>query len=182
MKKRSAIAVAILSVLCASPASAQTLSGVELRGGIFGHSVDGSDGFHFDHVEDANFEALFSLPQLDSFIWLGQVRPHVGATVNFGGKESMAYAGLSWTVPLGDMFFVEGAFGGAIHNGELHDAVDPLRSLGCPVLFHEAVSLGANITDNASVMLTAEHASHAGLCGNDNRGLTNMGVRFGFKF
>lgn len=173
----------LLSTLAlATPASAQALGGVEVRGGIFGHSVDGSDGFHLNRIEDVNFEALFTMPQLDSFIWLGQVRPHVGATVNLNGGESMAYAGLSWTVPLGETFFVEGAFGAAVHNGALHDAVAPARSLGCPVLFHEAVSVGANLTTNASIMVTAEHASHAGLCGDDNRGLTNLGVRLGFKF
>lgn len=183
MLHRFAVAfLLLLSVSVATPASAQALGGLELRGGIYGHSVDGADGVHLNRIEDVNFEALFSLPQLDSFIWLGQVRPHVGATINMGGRESMAYAGLSWTVPLGSTFFVEGAFGGAIHNGELHNAVDPMRSLGCPVLFHESVSLGANLTSNASIMVTAEHASHAGLCGPDNRGLTNVGVRLGFKF
>lgn len=182
MLRHFVTAFLLLTVLSVAPASAQALGGVEVRGGIYGHSVDGVDGLHLNRIEDVNFEALFTLPQLDSFIWLGQVRPHVGATVNLNGHESMAYAGLSWTVPLGDIFFVEGAFGAAVHNGQLHDAVDPMRSLGCPVLFHEAVSVGANLTTNASIMVTAEHASHAGLCGDDNRGMTSLGVRLGFKF
>lgn len=183
MLRRLSFALLLLSMAAAAtPASAQALGGVELRGGIYAHSVDRSDGFNASRIEDVNFEALFTMPALDSFIWLGQVRPHVGATINFAGHESMAYTGLTWTVPLGETFFVEAGFGAAIHNGELHNAVDPMRSLGCPVLFHEQLSVGANLTTNASVMLTAEHASHAGICGNDNRGLTNLGVRLGFKF
>jgi hypothetical protein len=31
-------------------------------------------------------------------------------------------------------------------------------------------------------MLTLEHPSHPGLCGADNRGITNLGVRVGFRF
>lgn len=183
MLSRVAAAFWLMGALVVSgPAWAQALGGIELRGGVFGHSVDGSAGLQTNRIEDVNFEALFTMPQLDSFIWLGKVRPHVGATVNLNGGESMAYAGLSWTVPLGDIFFVEGAFGAALHNGALHGAADPDRNLGCPVLFHEAVSVGANLTTNASIMVTAEHASHAGLCGNDNRGLTNLGVRLGFRF
>ena len=54
--------------------------------------------------------------------------------------------------------------------------------VGCSVLFRESASVGANLTESSSIMLTLEHASHAGLCGEDNRGITNLGVRVGFKF
>jgi len=167
---------------CATPALAQERGVVELRGGVYAHSVDGSDGLKVNRIEDVNIEALFSVPFFDDNITLGQMRPQVGATINLNGHESMAYAGIAWTVPLGDIFFVEGAFGGAVNNGTLHDAVDPMRSVGCSVLFHESVSVGANLTPALSLMLTAEHASHAGLCGPDNRGMTNMGVRLGYRF
>ncbi|HEY4199701.1 MAG TPA: acyloxyacyl hydrolase [Devosiaceae bacterium] len=163
------------------PASAQMLGGVELRGGVYARGAD-NHGIDVSHIEDLNAEVLFTLPTVDSFIMFGQLRPHVGATVNFNDHESLAYAGLSYTVPLGNTFFVEGAFGGAIHNGPLHGATGDDRNLGCRVLFHEELSIGANLTQNASAMLTAEHASHAGLCGDDNRGITNLGIRVGFKF
>lgn len=169
-------------ILTAMPASAQVLGGVELRGGVFARGVDRDGQIDVSHIEDINFEALFTAPMIDSFIWLGKVRPHVGATVNLDGHESMAYAGLSWTVPVTNNFFVEGSFGGAIHNGPLHGAIEPDRNLGCSVLFRESASVGANLTESSSIMLTLEHASHAGLCGEDNRGITNLGVRVGFKF
>jgi len=169
--------------LCAGavPASAQVLGGLEVRGGVMARGVD-RNGIDVSHVEDLNFEALFTAPMVDSFVWLGKVRPHVGTTVNLDGHESMVYAGLSWTVPVTNSFFVEASFGGAIHNGPLHGALEPERNLGCSVLFRESASVGANLTESTDIMLTIEHASHAGLCGDDNRGITNLGVRVGFKF
>jgi lipid A 3-O-deacylase len=168
------------------PALAQSMWEPELRGGLFGHSVDepGPSGSFINatRIQDANVELLFSPDWANAFM-IGELRPHVGATLNFGGLESMAYAGLSWTIPVLDTpAFIEGSLGGAIHNGTLSGAVAPLRNLGCPVLFRESASLGWNFSDSASVMVTVEHASHAGLCGDNNRGLTNLGVRFGYRF
>jgi hypothetical protein len=162
----------------------------ELRGGIMAHSVDEVGPVNifgvgsFGRIEDFNVELLFSPPDADFWRVIGNPRPHIGATLNFGGLESMAYAGLTWHVPLFDTpVFIEGGLGAAISNGALTGAVAPARNLGCPVMFHEQASLGYQITNNASVMLTFEHASHAGLCGSaNNRGLTNLGVRLGWTF
>jgi hypothetical protein len=163
-------------------AQAQALVPDEIRGGVFAHSVDESV-FDASRIEDANVELLFAIPSLDAITNLGQLRPHVGATLNFGGLESMVYAGMSWTIPIPQTpLFVEGSFGGAIHNGAVTGAAAPARDLGCRVLFRESVSLGAMITDQASIMATIEHASHASMCSGQNRGLTNAGVRIGWKF
>ena len=62
------------------------------------------------------------------------------------------------------------------------DNSDPdMNALGCHVLFHETATIGFNITENWRVMGTIEHSSNAGLC-DFNRGLTNAGVRIGYKF
>ena len=149
----------------------------------FPHSVDTGAMWSFDRIEDANVELVIHLPGLSDLPIPGTIRAHVGATVRFAGPESMLYAGLSWTFKVpGTPVFVEGTFGGALHNGALSGAVWPDRNLGCPLLFRESASLGFDLTDSAAVMLTVEHASHAGLCGNNNRGLTNMGVRVAVKF
>lgn len=183
--KRVLAILAVLASVCA-PVGAQEFRLEEIRGGIMAHSVDeagpGGEFLNATRIQDANVELLFT--PLDALYWLGSPRPHVGATINFGGLESMAYAGLTWRANIFDSpVFIEGAFGAAIHNGSTDGAaVAPARNLGCPVLFHEAASLGYDFTPSASVMLTIEHASHAGLCGANNRGLTNLGVRFGFKF
>jgi lipid A 3-O-deacylase len=157
---------------------------LEIRGGIFAHSADqGPYGVEFTRIEDFNAELLFQSPDLDLFRWLGSPRPMIGATLNFGGRESMAYAGLAWKANLFDSpFFVEGTFGGAVHNGALRNPPEGMRDLGCPVLFHESVSLGYDLSKQASIMMTAEHASHANLCAPENRGLTNIGIRLGFRF
>lgn len=161
---------------------AQSIYPDEIRGGLYWHSADSGD-FDASRLEDLNVELLFAIPTLDEALAIGRLRPHVGATINFGGLESMVYGGISWTVPIGDTpFFVEAAFGGTVHNGHLDGADKPYRNLGCSVMFHESISLGYEITEQASVMATAEHASHASLCDGPNQGLTNVGIRLGWKF
>jgi lipid A 3-O-deacylase len=173
-------------VLVAGPAQAQDFSLSEIRGGIFAHSVDEPGAFfgvfNTSRVQDINVEMLFDTPSLTEWVSWGVVRPHLGATVNFGGLESMVYGGVSWTVPVMDSpVFVEASFGGAVHNGAALGAVAPARNLGCSILFRESASIGVMVTENASIMATIEHASNANLCA-DNRGLTNMGIRFGWTF
>jgi hypothetical protein len=41
-------------------------------------------------------------------------RPHIGGSVNFNGRTSFAYAGLTWTVDVTPSVFVEGSLGGAV--------------------------------------------------------------------
>lgn len=161
----------------------------EVRGGLFFHSVDHAPPGSFlgfldtTRLHDANVELLFTPFDLGDFNWIGEIRPHLGATLNFGGLESQVYAGLSWTWHIFDgPVFIEGTFGGALHNGASSGAVYPARNLGCPTLFRESASIGVDITEQASVMLTVEHSSHAGLCGQQNGGITNLGMRAGWKF
>ena len=174
-------------LLFSAPALAQDFGISEIRGGIFAHSVDEPGTFldllNAERVQNLNIELLFDAPGLTQWVTLGQLRPHIGATLNTGGLESMVYAGASWTVPLfGSPVFAEIAFGGAVHTGNnLGPTPMPARSLGCTLLFHEAASIGVQLTENASIMATIEHASNANLC-LDNRGLTNMGIRLGWKF
>lgn len=180
------IAVAA-TLLVSQSVLAQDVGVSEVRGGIFAHSVDEPGNFfgvfNTNRIQDLNVELLFDTPGLTEWVTLGEVRPHIGATLNTGGLESMVYAGVSWTVPVFDSpVFVEGTFGGVVHNGSVNGgAVMPARDLGCSVMFRESVSLGVQVTEQASIMATVEHASNANLC-NGNRGLTNMGIRFGYKF
>lgn len=161
----------------------------ELRGGIMAHSVDWVGPVNifgvgdFSRIQDANVELLFTPPDADFWRFIGNPRPHIGATVNFAGLESEVYAGLTWHVPVFETgIFIEGGLGGLVHNGVLAGAIPPARSQGCRFLFHEMASIGYQFTPNANVMLTVEHGSHAGLCGPNNQGITNLGVRFGWSF
>lgn len=163
----------------------------ELRGGLFWHSVDNAGGGSnplFGVIDttrgvDFNGEVLFNPFDTGNLSWLGEFRPHVGATISTNGLESMVYAGLSWTWHVFDSpVFIEGTFGGSVNNWDPNSTNPNARALGCNVLFRESASIGVDITEQANVMLTLEHASHAGLCGPQNQGLTNFGARVGFKF
>lgn len=185
----------LASLIAGGAAQAQETTPIwwvdELRGGLYWHSVDaagpGSNPL-FGLIDatrgvDINAELLFHPFDLGEFNWLGQFRPHVGATINTGPLESMVYAGLSWTWHVFDgPVFIEGTFGGSVNNWDPNNTHAHARNLGCNVLFRESASIGVDVTEQASVMLTVEHASHAGLCGPNNQGLTNLGARFGFRF
>jgi lipid A 3-O-deacylase len=187
------LAVVLLTLMGCGAARAQDYGSAfgvdELRGGLFFHSVDHAPPGSFlgfidtTRLQDVNVELLFTPFDLGDFNWIGEIRPHLGATLNFGGLESQVYAGLSWTWHVFDgPVFIEGTFGGALHNGASSGAVFPARNLGCPTLFRESASIGVDVTPQASIMLTVEHSSHAGLCGDGNTGITNLGVRAGWKF
>ena len=156
----------------------------EFRLGVFAHDLDG----HGQRREDGaniNAELLFAAPQwefdnpLADFFFTP--RPHIGASVNTSGGTSSAYAGFTWELPVYGPIFVEGSFGGAIHNGET-DNVDPNKEpLGCRALFRESASVGADITDNMRLLATINHMSNAGLC-DTNPGITDVGVSLGYRF
>ena len=148
----------------------------ELRLGAYAHDPWSPEAGSVD----LNVEVLFAKPWgTDAQWWLP--RPHVGATINFDGKTSIAYAGASWQYNITDWAFLEASFGGSINNGD-HGNTDPdMNSLGCSWAFHETASIGFNVTQNWRIMGTVEHSSNAGLC-EFNRGLTDAGVRIGYKF
>jgi len=178
----------VLGIMLAgmNAASAQDFGLAEIRGGFSAHSVDeeGPNGelLNFSRWEDISVDFLFKTPDADLFRWIGSPKPNLGATVNFAGRESMMHLGLTWQVPVFDTpVFIEGTFGGALHNGALTTANAPARELGCSLLFYESAGIGVNVSDNATVMLAWEHASSANICA-PNRGLTNIGVKVGYKF
>jgi cob(I)alamin adenosyltransferase len=105
-------------------------------------------------------------------------RLHVGSLVSFG-KTDEYYWGATWDLKLFDRVFFESSFGGAAHDGPL----DHLgwASYGCRVNFRESASLGYALTREWRVMAEVDHMSNAGLC-DSNRGLTNAGLRLGYKF
>jgi lipid A 3-O-deacylase len=128
-------------------------------------------------------EILFAKPftAADLFTSYFIPRPHIGGSVNFGGDTSFAYAGLTWTIDITPQVFIEGSFGGAIHNGKTGFVPDGRVALGCSPLFRESGSIGVRLSANWSLIATVEHLSNAGLC-DQNRGLTNIGARVGYSF
>jgi lipid A 3-O-deacylase len=150
----------------------------EIRGGIFAYGVDDPPEGQSISI---NFEFLSSRLPVGDQAWYVP-RLHLGATINTDDAPSHGYAGFTWTLDVTDWMFVEGSFGGGVHNGDTGSSAPPDESaLGCSVLFRESASVGFRFSENWSVMGTIEHLSNAGLC-DANRGITEAGARLGYRF
>ena len=77
--------------------------------------------------------------------------------------------------------FVEGSFGGAIHDGKLDSYRFNCKSLGSRVLFRISESVGYQFNEHHSLAVMLNHISNAGLA-NTNEGMDNVGIRYGFRF
>ncbi len=151
----------------------------EVRAGAFKQAIDNATG---EGTGAMNLEVLggrfaggYENSILDFFL---TPRPHIGTTLAFG-KTDEFYFGVTWDAKLIGNTFFETSFGGAAHDGPLHEL--DRASYGCEVNFRESASLGLALTPEWRLMTTLDHMSNAGLCGN-NRGLTNAGLRLGIKF
>lgn len=153
----------------------------EVRFGIYATNLDGANNIDGDIA--INGELLFGRLRRDYAdpVWqfLLNPRPHIGFSINPQGEVSQAYIGFSRDFYLTDRVFFESGFGAAIHDGPTDD--NNTDSLGCPLLFHESATLGVELTEKLRVMATVEHSSNAGLC-SENQGLTNAGVRLGYRW
>ena len=107
-------------------------------------------------------------------------RLHLGASLATKSRGvDQVYAGLTWDHMLSDAFFVETSFGGTVHNGET--ASNNPDSYGCNLLFRESLSLGLAVSERLRLLATVSHMSNAGLC-DENQGMTNAGVRLGYRW
>ena len=152
----------------------------EVRFGILAANLeDGDDGGEYT----INGEVLF--PRLGredygDFIrnYFFRPRVHVGTSISPDGVNQV-YAGLTWDHHLTDRLFFETSFGAAAHDGETGIDSD---SYGCTVQFRESASVGIELSEHWRVMATVDHMSNASLCDNGNQGLTNAGVRLGYRW
>ena len=153
----------------------------EARLGVFAADLD--PGGASDDTISINGELLtppmrgdYADPILNAFL---KPRFHLGTTFTTDDGVNQAYSGLTWDYHLTDALFLETSFGAAIHDGETdgnnHD------SYGCMVQFRESLSVGIHLTRRMSVMAIVDHMSNAGLC-DENQGLTNAGVRLGYRW
>ncbi len=154
----------------------------EVRFGGFAHGVGSVERGTYD----VNGELV--LPQFFAPIgWWSYLIPrlHGGVNYNTGGRTNVAYAGLLWTIPVFDRFFVEGFLDGAVTDGSLTGS--PTQSaLGCNPLFHVGGSFGYRFDSHWSVMATFDHDSNGSGLGLTNcarnQGLNNYGARIGYTF
>ena len=162
----------------------------EIRGGVLKHSIASVIGKNNKETGiDANMEVLFNSPDWLGFLW--SPRPHLGGSFNTSSTNTdLAYAGLTWEWQFWRSMFFNFSFGGAIHNGELeYDAGVPFpadagrhREFGCRVLFRESFELGWIFAKRHGVSAMWSHYSHGGICGGQNEGLDNAGIRYGYRF
>jgi hypothetical protein len=154
----------------------------ELRFGVFAHNP-----IHDENAPvDASFETLSSPIGLYSeanpvLAVLLDPRINFGAVVNTLGRTSYGFGGLNWRAPIFGRAFAEGEFGAAV-NDATRAGIPGRIDMGCPVTFRESGGLGYQLTSNVDIVASVEHASHAGLCGKLNPGITDFGVRVGYKF
>jgi lipid A 3-O-deacylase len=177
--------IAFLFAALSSSAAAQTRVIDEVKIGFLAHDI----GLFDEHVEDGvdiNFETLFVSPDFLSFI--GSPRPHLGGWVNTAGNTNAGYFGLTWGIALlenlltpGDGVFANASFGGAFQDGYTSTAPPGRKALGSRALFRESLELGYQVTPVVSISAFVDHMSNANLAP-QNAGLTDAGVRFGFRF
>ncbi len=163
----------------------------EVRGGILKHSVTLGDTAKEKGV-DGNIEVLFNSPDLFDFMW--SPRPHIGASFNASDDDTdQVYAGLTWEWEPGASVFLDFSFGFSLHNGNLSNNNGTMgavanpdesrrREFGCRVLFRESLEGGYRITQNHSLSVMWDHISNGGLCSDENEGMDNVGLRYGYRF
>jgi len=161
----------------------------ELRIGILKHAASLIGNTAKETGIDGNLEFLFSSPDWLSILW--SPRPHIGASFNASSNNTdVAYAGLSWEKDFWHSIFFNFSFGIATHNGKLsYDAgvafpsdYSRHREFGCRALFRESFELGWAFRKPHRLSVMWSHYSHGGLCGDQNEGLDNLGVRYGYRF
>ena len=127
---------------------------------------------------NVNVEVLFHRfgPEYQSSVLNHFLRPRadIGTSISTDGDTSEFYAGLTWDVFLTRRLFLEGSAGGALHNGDDRD-------FGCTANFRESGSVGVMLSERWDMLATMAHMSYANLC-DENRGLTDVGIRFGRKW
>jgi lipid A 3-O-deacylase len=163
----------------ADPPERPMLGISELKVGALYHDIPGLwSGFGVERpAVDANFEVLFA-PWARTFG--GYLRPAIGATVNFNGDTSKAYADLRWEAETASGVFFAIGMGAAIHNGDLSPADDFHKALGSRVLFHPSAEIGYRFDGVNSISIFADHVSN-GFTQRYNEGMDTVGIRYGRK-
>jgi len=148
----------------------------ELRAGVFAHAIASPEAGSADINLELVAPRFFTIPFLPDYF---TPRFHIGGIGNFAGKTSYVYAGGLWTLNLTRSWFVEGFFGGLVHNGNLDDNADNMNGLGCRWAFHSGGSIGYRLNDRWTVMGTFDHLSNGEIC-TYNKGINDYGLRLGY--
>ena len=160
----------------------------ELRLGVFDHNPVHNESAPVDVSVEVLSSTLsfpgYDMPAIATNPWINwffHPRLNLGGMINTGGKTSYAFGGFVWRIPIYGPIFFEGELGGAINDGVRHPTYNRV-DLGCTQTFRESGGFGVQFNPNWDVIFSVEHISHASFCGKTNPGITDFGVRVGYKF
>jgi hypothetical protein len=117
------------------------------------------------------------LDKLDNYL---RAYPHIGASINNKGYTSNLYTGLTWQADFDNTFLVEVSLGISVNNAK-RKISKKRRGLGSNLLFRESLSLGYKLSQIHLISLMIDHISSADIA-KPNPGLTDIGIRYGYKF
>ena len=145
--------------------------------GVIAHDR-GPAADHHEKGVDLNLEVQFAPLDLAN-----SLRPHLGATLNFEGDTSMAYAGLGFRLRETGLWFADLHLSAALHDGPLHKdpvgcRLDSDCGYGIRVMPRFGLEIGYRVSPSASVSLLYDHMSHKWIIGGENEGLDHIGVRY----
>jgi lipid A 3-O-deacylase len=148
----------------------------EVRVGLMDHDSGLVDS-HVENGVDLNMEVLLQSP--DWMKWAYSPKPSIGTTTSLRDQTSLLHFGFSWELPISGPIFANANLGLGFNNGVTRNQVGR-RNMGCNGDFYESLSVGGQFLEKHRLMATVEHASNAYIC-NSNAGLTNLGIRYGYK-
>ena len=167
----------------AAPAYPSYISIVqEVRGGVFAHNWIHDEGAPVDvSIELLSSPLPIPGPSNPWISWFFNPRLNLGGMINTGHGTSYGFTGLTWRIPIYKAFFFEGEFGGSVNNSPLYPDGDRI-DMGCRFAFRESGGFGYQFNPHFDVIASIEHTSHATFCTHINPGITDVGVRVGYKF
>ena len=154
----------------------------EVRVGVFAHNWIHDEGAPVDVSIEVLSSTLRLWDTTNPWIsWFFNPRLNAGGMINTAGGTSYGFVGLTWRIPIYQRFFFEGEFGGAVNNSPLRPEWNRV-DMGCRFTFRESGGFGYQFNEHFDLIASIEHVSHATFCTHINPGLTQLGVRVGYKF
>lgn len=174
------LAIALVSMLPMAPAAATADTFLhEAKLGMLAHDVGGLwSNFRREEGIDLNAEVSFDRSLR---LWIGDLRPAVGISLNTAGDTSKVYIDARWEfAATGRLSLAVGA-GAAVHNGDLDLESRDRKALGSRVLLHFPAEIGWRFDRHHSVSIFFDHVSNAWLA-DPNEGMDTLGIRYGYRF
>jgi lipid A 3-O-deacylase len=147
----------------------------EVKFGIMQHDFNTKLGHRIERGKNIIVEYWFD--KMQNYL---RAYPHIGASINNAGFTSNIYAGITWQFEVKQFLLLEASFGASVNNAEKKNK-KKRRALGSNFLFRESFSVGYIINETNSISIIIDHTSNAGLA-TPNPGLTDIGIRYGYKF